>query len=101
MSRRYRPDAGAGFSRLRDDPQLVLQAPAPRSFPAVISIGLFGISVRWTLKCTLRWSLHANPEPLGVLSSYSNAPCSPSYPSQAQPVKITLTGSAERLFQRL
>ena len=57
MSRRYRPDAGAGFSRLRDDPQLVVQAPAPPSFPAVDDLDL---TVRHLckvdLKCTLRWS---------------------------------------------
>jgi hypothetical protein len=40
MPRRYRPDAGAGFPRLRNDPQLVVQAPAPPSFPAVDDLDL-------------------------------------------------------------
>ena len=40
VSRRYRPDAGARFSRLRDDPQLVFQAPPSPSFPAVDDLDL-------------------------------------------------------------
>src|ERR1700754_3963868 len=51
MSRRYRPDAGARFSRLRNDPQLVVQAPAPPSFPAVDDLNL---TVRHLCKVDLK-----------------------------------------------
>jgi hypothetical protein len=51
MSRRYRPDAGARFSGLRDDPQLLFQAPASPSFPAVDDLDL---TVRHLCKVDLK-----------------------------------------------